>query len=152
MDCIFCKIVKGEIPSLRVYEDEKSLAILDINPANYGHTLVLPKEHHENVFDVPEETIKHLAAVAKKIATRIKSKLGADGVNILQNNGKAAGQIVMHMHIHVIPRYENDKVVITYERVQPQPEKMKEMLETLSSDAEPEPAPEPDNPEEKFSI
>lgn len=106
-DCIFCKIVAGEIPAEKVYEDEHTYAFLDINPNNFGHTLVLPKEHFENVFDTPEETLRHMHASAQKIARALR-KIDAGGVNIISNNGTAAGQIIFHAHIHVIPRYKDD--------------------------------------------
>jgi len=106
-NCIFCKIVKGEIKSQKVYEDEETLAFLDINPVNKGHVLVIPKDHYENIFDIPKDKLSKVMEVAQKIAIAIK-KMGADGVNIVSNNGKAAEQHVFHLHIHVIPRYYND--------------------------------------------
>ncbi len=107
-DCIFCKIVAGEIPSFKVYEDNDVLAFLDIKPATKGHTLVIPKQHFENVFDVSEEALQKVAVVAKKLSAKIKNVLSADGIRLSQSNGKAAGQDVMHFHLHIIPRYEND--------------------------------------------
>jgi len=106
-ECIFCKIIKGEIPCNKVYEDETSFAFLDIKPVNFGHTLIIPKEHFENIYDLPEDTAAHLIKIAKKISMALK-KLGADGTNITTNNGEAAGQVVFHSHIHLIPRFIND--------------------------------------------
>ncbi len=106
-DCIFCKIVKGEIPADKVYEDEAVLAFLDISPVNLGHTLIIPKEHFENIFVVPEETIAHMMKIAKKTSHAFE-ELHADGVNITMNNKEAAGQMVFHAHIHVIPRFKGD--------------------------------------------
>lgn len=106
-DCLFCKIVAGEIPAEKVYEDEHTLAFLDINPNNFGHTLVLPKKHSENIFDTSEEVLGHMYASAQKISKAIR-QTGAEGVNIISNNGAAAGQIIFHAHIHVIPRDKDD--------------------------------------------
>ena len=108
-DCIFCKISKGEIPCDKIYEDEISLAFLDINPVNLGHALVIPKEHFQNIYDLPENIAAHLIKIAKKIGTALK-KIGSDGTNITTNNGEAAGQIIFHSHIHVIPRFINDNL------------------------------------------
>lgn len=108
LDCIFCKIIKGEITCAKVYEDEKVLAFLDISPVNYGHTLVIPKEHFTNIFDLPEDLLGETMKVVKKLSSVIKDALRADGINLGMNNGQAAGQIVMHAHIHIIPRFKND--------------------------------------------
>ena len=107
-NCVFCAIVAGEIPSFKVYEDDLVLAYLDINPFAKGHTLVIPKAHTEGLLDTPEETLAAVIARVKKIAARVKSVLKADGFNILQNNGEAAGQPVKHVHFHIVPRFGND--------------------------------------------
>ncbi len=107
-DCVFCKIINKDIPADIVYEDEHTLAFLDIQPNNPGHTLVLPKEHFESVYSTPDEVWCRLMLAAKKLAIAIKNALDADGVNIIMNNEAAAGQIVMHDHIHIIPRFIND--------------------------------------------
>ena len=107
-DCIFCKIVKGEIPCAKVYENDKILAFLDIAPVNKSHTLVIPKEHHKDLLDMPDATLAELAKTAKKIAKAVVKATGAVGFNIGQSNGKAAGQLVMHFHLHIMPRFEND--------------------------------------------
>ncbi|KHO48516.1 MAG: Hit-like protein involved in cell-cycle regulation [archaeon GW2011_AR5] len=133
-DCIFCKIVRGEIPSKKVYEDKDTLAFLDINPANPGHTLVVPKKHSEDITKSDEEDIAKVMRVVKNITTNLKEKMNAIGVNVMQNNGKPAGQIVAHTHFHVIPRYPNDVVVISYQRVQLSDEQLEEIRKKLSEE------------------
>lgn len=108
VECIFCKIIKNEIPSSRVFEDEKLIAFLDINPVNKGHVLVVPKEHMETLLDISDNILKELMVTAKKIAKSMRKALKADGINIGMNNFPPAGQAVMHAHIHIIPRFEND--------------------------------------------
>lgn len=105
-ECIFCKIVRGEIPSNKVYEDEHTLAFLDINPRNPGHTLVIPKKHHEQIFTLSDQEGAAIFSSVKKVAALVKNGVKADGISIAQNNGKAAGQVVWHVHFHVIPRFE----------------------------------------------
>lgn len=105
MSCIFCAIAAGEIPSFKVYEDDLVLAYLDINPFAKGHTLVIPKAHSEGLLDTDDETLAEVIKRVKKVAKHIKMKLGADGFNILQNNGEAAGQTVKHLHFHIVPRF-----------------------------------------------
>ncbi|MEK7661969.1 MAG: HIT family protein [Patescibacteria group bacterium] len=107
-NCVFCKIIAGEIASTPVYEDEAVFAFLDINPNNPGHTLVVPKNHARNIFDIEESDMKELSARVKKIAKAVKEGVSADGINIAMNNEPAAGQLVFHAHIHVIPRFSND--------------------------------------------
>ena len=107
-NCIFCKIVQGEISSKRIYEDEKFLVILDVAPVARGHALVLPKEHAANIYELPDQTASEAFILAKRMAGLMKDKLKCDGLNILQNNGETAGQTVEHFHLHVIPRYEGD--------------------------------------------
>jgi histidine triad (HIT) family protein len=108
-DCIFCKIIKKEIPSGKIYEDEVAFAFLDINPVTVGHTLVVPKKHFQNIYDLPEDISAHLMRVVKKISTAFK-KSGSDGINVIINNEKIAGQVIPHYHIHVIPRFTNDNL------------------------------------------
>lgn len=110
-NCIFCKIIQGVIPSSVVYEDEDFRAILDIAPSHKGHTIVLPKYHAANLLELPDEVASKALPVVKKVAAAIKEETGCDGINILQNNGVAAGQTVFHLHIHVIPRFENDGIL-----------------------------------------
>lgn len=103
-NCIFCAITAGEIPSFKIYEDELVLAFLDINPFATGHVLVVPKNHSEGLLDTDDETLAAVITRVKKVAEHIKNVLPADGFNILQNNGEAAGQTVKHLHFHIIPR------------------------------------------------
>lgn len=107
-DCIFCKIVNKEIPATVIFEDDDVLAFMDIGPIIKGHALVIPKEHYDPITETPDDILAKLHVTAKKIATAQMNGLGADGVNIVQNNGKASGQEVEHIHVHVIPRFEND--------------------------------------------
>lgn len=107
-DCIFCKIIQKEIPSEAVYEDDHFFAFLDSSPINPGHTLVVPKKHVDSLFELEGEYLKKYMAVIQKLAQAQKSGLGAEGVNIHQNNGAVAGQSVFHIHFHVIPRFEGD--------------------------------------------
>lgn len=112
MDCLFCKIIKGDIPSEKVYEDELFVAILDINPVNKGHILVLPKKHSENIFDFDEPEISNIMKVIKKLSNVLMKTLNAEGINIIQNNCKAGGQIIFHSHFHIIPRFTGDGIKI----------------------------------------
>lgn len=124
-NCIFCKILAGEIPSTAVYEDDDFKAILDVNPAARGHVIILPKNHAANIYELPDEDASKIMIVAKKIATAIEKAYHCDGVNILQNNGEAAGQTVFHLHVHVIPRFKGDTVNIGW--------KQGDMLEDLDA-------------------
>lgn len=110
-NCIFCKIANGVIPSATIYEDDDFRAILDIAPAHKGHTIILPKKHADNLFALDEATASKLLPVAKKVACAVKKVTGCDGINILQNNGEAAGQTVFHLHVHVVPRFEGDGIL-----------------------------------------
>lgn len=114
MNCIFCKIINKEIPSKIVYEDDLVIAILDLSQATYGHTLVMPKKHYANIYEIDDDTLAHLIKVVKELAIKLKNKLHADGINILNNNDEAAGQTVMHYHIHILPRYKNDDLNINF--------------------------------------
>ena len=109
-DCIFCKIAGGDIPSSTVYEDEQFRVLLDLSPATKGHALILPKQHYANIFEIDENVLRDLIVLAKKVASAMKETLNCDGVNIVQNNGEAAGQTVFHFHLHMIPRYKGDEV------------------------------------------
>ena len=130
-ECVFCKIVRGEIPSKKVYDDKDVIAFLDINPANPGHTLVAPKKHAEDLTKSDEDDIAKAMHIVKKITASLKEKMNAIGVNVIQNNGKAAGQLVPHTHFHVIPRYPNDVVVISYQRVQMSDAELEEVRKKL---------------------
>lgn len=108
MSCIFCEIIKGNIPSNKVYEDDNVYAFLDIMPISYGHTLVIPKEHYANIEDIPEDGLAKLIAGVKKVGGALKSGMGVAGYNIIENNDPVSGQIIPHIHFHVIPRERND--------------------------------------------
>ena len=113
-NCIFCKIANGEIPSATLYEDEDFRVILDLSPASKGHALILPKGHSANLFELPDDTAAKALVLAKKIGARLKDGLHADGFNVVQNNGEAAGQTVFHFHMHLIPRYQDDTVNVKW--------------------------------------
>lgn len=108
MDCLFCKIIKKEIPSEILYEDEDVISFMDIAPVNKGHCLVLPKKHSDNFLDTDEDTLKKVATTVKKVAKAVKKSTGAQGINITTNNGEASGQVIFHLHTHIIPRFDND--------------------------------------------
>jgi histidine triad (HIT) family protein len=107
-DCIFCKIVAGELPSQKVDEDERTVAFMDISPATRGHVLVIPRRHSRDLLEIEPEDLEATINAAARLAHRVKERLGADGVNLLNSCGRAAWQTVFHFHIHVIPRYEDD--------------------------------------------
>ena len=113
-DCFFCKIANGEIPSATVYEDSVCRVILDVNPANKGHALIIPKEHFDNIYSIDAETAAKIFTIATEVAKAQKAELNPDGLNILQNNGEAAGQTVFHFHMHLVPRYIKDNVTMTW--------------------------------------
>ena len=107
-DCLFCKIVSKEIPCEKIYEDKDFLAFLDINPVNQGHTLVIPKKHSRTILEMSDKDTKEIMIVVRKIANKIKKSLKTDGINIMINSESAAGQIIFHTHIHIIPRFLGD--------------------------------------------
>lgn len=113
-NCIFCKIIAGVIPSATVYEDEDFKVIMDIAPAAKGHVIILPKKHSANLFELEDATAAKALMVARKVATTMRAELNCDGINLLQNNGEAAGQTVHHFHIHLIPRFLGDQVKLTW--------------------------------------
>ena len=126
--CIFCKIANGDIPAATLYEDEDFRVILDLGPASRGHALILPKCHASNLFDLPDDKAAKVMVLAKKIAARLKEGLHADGINLVQNNGTAAGQTVFHFHLHLIPRYEGDTVSLSWKTGTLTEEDKKEVL------------------------
>ena len=119
MDCIFCKIIAGEIPAVKVLDDERVLAFMDINPSSRGHMLVVPKKHAENIFEIPESDLAAVTKAVKRCATAVKEALKAEGVTVLQLNGKASDQIVPHLHIHIMPRWEHDGLSISSWEMKP---------------------------------
>ncbi len=108
--CIFCKIVHKQAQASIIYEDEEVMVFLDIRPLNIGHSLVIPKAHYIDIFDTPEKELTHVHKIAKKVSNAIKKATGADGISIIQQNGKAAGQDIFHIHVHVVPRFEGQKL------------------------------------------
>lgn len=131
-DCIFCKIANGEIPSATLYEDQDFRVILDLGPASKGHALILPKSHAANIYELPDELAGKAMILAKKMAGKMTEALGCEGFNIVQNNGELAGQTVFHFHMHLIPRYQEDRVKLTWEPGKLTDEVKEELLEKLS--------------------
>ena len=109
-DCVFCKIIRKEAPATNLYEDDRVLAFLDIRPLNEGHTLVIPREHYETVYEMPEDLVCHIYTVVKRMSVAVKNASKADGITIIQQNGRAAGQEIFHMHVHIVPRFEGQKL------------------------------------------
>jgi len=114
-DCIFCKIVEGKIPAAKIYEDDNVISFLDIMPANKGHCLIITKHHHEHLLTLKENELNAVMQAAQKVANAVSVALGCEGYNLVMNNGKIAGQVVMHTHMHVIPRFSNDGHHIKWE-------------------------------------
>ena len=112
--CIFCDLANGRIKTYKIYDDDECCAFLDISQATYGHCLVVPKDHFDDIFSLDEEVGAHLFKVAVNLAKKLKERLHLEGINILNNNGEVAGQTVKHYHIHLIPRYKTDDVVIEF--------------------------------------
>lgn len=132
-NCIFCKIIAGEIPSNTIYEDDDFKVILDVSPASKGHALILPKNHVADIFTIDEDVAAKAMKLAKKLATHMKEVLHCDGFNILQNNGEVAGQTVFHFHMHLIPRYKNAKNddMILWNHLEFTPEELAEIRNEL---------------------
>lgn len=130
-DCVFCKIISGEIPSATIYENSKFKVIMDIAPANKGHVLILPKEHFDNIYDIDTATAGQLFELAAMVARALKSVLDCDGMNILQNNGTVAGQTVFHFHMHIIPRYEGDTVNVGWKELSYEDGEMEQLREAI---------------------
>lgn len=132
MNCIFCKIINGEIPCYKIYEDEIVLAFLDISQASKGHTLVVPKKHYANMLECDEEVLAHLYKVANRLGNLITNRLGALGMNILTNVNEVAGQTVKHFHVHLLPRYnEEDGVKIDFVGSNPTSETLNSILNEI---------------------
>ena len=119
MDCIFCKIIAGEIPAVTVLDEELVLAFMDINPSSPGHMLVTPKKHAENIFEISESDLAAVIRGVKRCATAVKEALKAEGVTVLQLNGKASGQVVPHLHVHIMPRWANDGIKVSSWEMKP---------------------------------
>ena len=132
-NCIFCKLANGEIPTNSIYEDEDFRVILDASPASKGHALILPKEHFANVYEIDDEILGKAAKLAKKVIAHETKVLGAEGYNIVQNNGEIAGQTVFHFHMHLIPRYasDNNVGVLSWRHAEFSDEEMKAICEQM---------------------
>ena len=133
MDCIFCKIANGEIPSATLFEDEDFRVILDLGPARRGHALILPKKHYADLFEMPDELSAKAIRVAKNVGLGLIKGLDADGIQVMQNNGEAAGQTVFHFHMHLIPRYKGDSVNVGWKPGSLSDEKRAGLLEKIKS-------------------
>jgi len=131
-NCIFCKILDGVIPSAKLYEDEDFVIILDVGPASFGHALMIPKNHYANLFEMPEELLCKAMGLAKVWGDKLVKALKADGLNLVQNNGLAAGQTVFHYHLHLIPRYDGDSVGTMWNPGTLSDEQKKEILEKMA--------------------
>ena len=131
-NCVFCKIIAGEITSKKVYEDEAFLAFLDINPANVGHTLIIPKNHHPTIISIPEDDVFGLFKVVKRLAASMRESMNADGLNVLQSNGTIAGQLIPHLHVHLIPRFNGDGIAFGWPKKQASEEEMESVRKKLS--------------------
>lgn len=133
-NCIFCKIANGEIPSATVYEDDRFRAILDMGPASKGHTLILPKAHFKDVCDLDEEYASRVLKLGGKIGAAMKRSLGCSGFNLVQNNGESAGQTVFHFHMHIIPRYDGEAPIVTWNPGSEEPEKLQETAKRIHAE------------------
>jgi histidine triad (HIT) family protein len=130
-DCIFCKIVKGDIPCYKLYEDDDVLAFLDIKPLSKGHILVLPKKHFENIFDIPDDLLCKTISVAKKLSLKLKEKYSPEGIVLNQNNGFKAGQTIFHFHLHIKPIYDGTPI---FEEIDHRKDVSKEELEKIQNE------------------
>lgn len=133
MPSIFSKIVSGEIPAVKVYEDDATLAFMDIGPAARGHTLVIPKAEHADLFEIPPDTLADVMRAAQRVALALREVLQPAGINIIQNNGAAAGQSVFHFHVHVIPRWEGDNALRLWQPGQADIAELRQLAEQISA-------------------
>jgi len=130
-DCVFCKILAGEIPGMVVAEEERAVAIMDVNPATRGHMLVLPRAHTADLLTAPEPDLIAVAQLAQQMARRVRERLRADGVSVMQSNGAAAWQTVFHLHVHVIPRYAGDPLQLPWKPTPGDPDEIAATAEQL---------------------
>lgn len=151
--CLWCSIVQNKQPSAKIYEDNEFIAVLDIRPANYGHTLVMPKEHFQTIFEMPPNLVEKLFSVCVKISSKIMQAVPNEGFNIVYGAGQAAGQRVPHVMVHIIPRLSADKVVINWDSIEPKQEEFNKIYsalltamktETIIQQPEPKPHLEPE--------
>jgi histidine triad (HIT) family protein len=131
MDCIFCKIINNELPCFKIYEDEDVLAFLDIHPVSEGHTLVIPKKHFENIFEIDKDYLQKIIIVAKNIAQKVIQTNIGEGVNLFQSNGVVAEQVVPHFHLHIIPRRQGDSIDFTKKSFKPIDKPTDEQFENI---------------------
>ncbi|MCI9336351.1 MAG: HIT family protein [Lachnospiraceae bacterium] len=131
-NCIFCKIANGEIPSKTLYEDREFRVILDLAPATRGHALILPKEHADDLYDLPEDSAAKAMRLARKMGRIMEERLQCDGLNLVQNNKEAAGQTVRHFHLHLIPRYRDDGQNINWKPGKPSDEELEAVRELIA--------------------
>jgi histidine triad (HIT) family protein len=135
MDCIFCKIISGEIPSVKIYEDDRALAFMDINPLNDGHLLIIPKAHAATIHEITEADFLAVMSATHKLAAAVQKTLAPEGINILQLNGKAANQVVPHLHVHIVPRWSGDGLTVSQWNLVPgDMEKIKELADQIKSE------------------
>ena len=130
-DCIFCKIANGEIPAAKVYEDNDTISFLDIMPANKGHCLVIPKKHYETFLDIPDKDLTNLMKTSKKVTKALSLSIGNGSYNIIMNNGKVAGQVVQHAHIHILPRFKGDRLRLNWAHKKYEDKEMEEYVDKI---------------------
>lgn len=133
-NCIFCKIGSGDIPSYKLYEDENFKVFLDLSPTSYGHALIIPKEHYKNLFELDDTIASKALVLAKKVGAAMMNTLHCDGLNVLQNNGEAAGQTMFHFHIHLIPRYKEDDTKIIFAENSLTEDDAKKIIDLITKD------------------
>ena len=133
-NCIFCKIGSGDIPSYKLYEDEDFKVFLDLSPTSYGHALIIPKEHYKNLFELDDTIASKALVLAKKVGAAMMNTLHCDGLNVLQNNGDAAGQTMFHFHIHLIPRYKEDDTKIIFAENSLTEDDAKKIIDLITKD------------------
>jgi histidine triad (HIT) family protein len=131
-DCIFCKLANGDIPTRTVYEDQEFRVILDMSPISRGHSLILPKEHMSDLYELSANSAQKIIPLAQKIAVHMRDKLGCDGLNLLQNNGEAAGQTISHFHLHMIPRYAGNGNALHFQPQEATPQELDDILRQLT--------------------
>ena len=134
-DCIFCKVLAGEIPSEKVYEDDNAIAVMDINPWTRGHVVVFPRKHAANVFEIDDDELERVILAVKRVATQVRDRLEPDGVNLLQSNGAAAWQTIFHLHFHVIPRYDDDPLELPTRPKPAEPDELAAVAKEIRGDA-----------------
>jgi histidine triad (HIT) family protein len=133
-DCIFCKILAGELPGERVYEDEHTVAFMDINPWTRGHAVVIPREHSKNLYEIGDADLERTVVSAKRLALQMRDRLGCDGVNLINSCEPAAWQTIFHLHIHVIPRYEDDPLQLPVRPEHAEPEELAAVAAEIRGD------------------